>query len=121
MSDEPDDWGDKRLDEMFERAAAPRDDAPRPSIVPPATRQSAPPLADVLDFEAQIHGLPGQKQERIRTLFGLSNTRYHQILNRYINTREALELNPMLVKRLITQRDRRTAARASRTFGNRNT
>lgn len=81
------------------------------------TAQPAPPTAEVLDFEAKWPTGSHRKDDAIRRTFnGMTPTRYHQILNRVIDTPEALEHNPMLVHRLLEQREKRTSERASRTF-----
>lgn len=99
----------KRVDEQ-ERAR-------RRSDRPPRRSWPAPPLDALLAFEEQWPGHAGGKYDAIRNTFGgMSTTRYYQVLNAAINTREALELNPILVRRLREQRDARTAHRAARTF-----
>ncbi|MBN9210892.1 MAG: DUF3263 domain-containing protein [Microbacterium sp.] len=60
---------------------------------------------ELLDFEEQWPRWSGRKDEAIRARFGIPPARYFQILNRVIDTREALELRPMLVRRLRRRRD----------------
>lgn len=62
---------------------------------------------ELLDFEEQWPRWSGRKDEAIRARFGVSPARYFQILHRSIDTLEAVEANPMLVRRL---RDRRREA-----------
>lgn len=78
--------------------------------------QPAPDMVTLLAFEEANPGTSGAKADRIRTTFNLNETRYYQALLRTIDTPEALEHNPMLVHRLRDHRDRRTQARATRTF-----
>lgn len=76
------------------------------------------PLSDrdraLLEFEAEWRRHAGAKEEAIRSELGLSPARYYQLLGRLIDTVEALEHDPMLVKRLRRVRDARDAARVAR-------
>jgi hypothetical protein len=54
----------------------------------------------ILDFERGWWQRPGPKERAIRERFALSAARYYQLLNRLIDTPEALRYDPMLVKRL---------------------
>jgi Protein of unknown function (DUF3263) len=72
---------------------------------------------DILDFERQWWKHPGAKEQAIRELFDMSSTRYYQILSRLIDRPEALEHDPMLVKRLRRQRSARQRQRAARRLG----
>lgn len=69
----------------------------------------------VLDFERRWWQHAGAKEQAIRQTFGLSATRYYQVLGALIDSPAALIYDPMLVKRLQRMRDARVAARASRT------
>jgi len=69
----------------------------------------------VLDFERQWWRHAGAKEQAIRDTFGLSATRYYQVLGAVIDSPAALAYDPMLVKRLQRMRDARVSARASRT------
>ncbi|MEV5708277.1 DUF3263 domain-containing protein [Actinoallomurus sp. NPDC052274] len=71
----------------------------------------------ILDFERQWWKHPGAKEQAIRELFDMSSTRYYQILGRLIDRPEALEHDPMLVKRLRRQRSARQRQRAARRLG----
>lgn len=62
-------------------------------------------MTELLDFEDQWPRWSGRKDEAIRARFDVTPARYFQILNRAIDTREALELRPMLVRRLRRRRD----------------
>jgi hypothetical protein len=76
------------------------------------------PLSDrdraLLEFEAEWRRHAGAKEEAIRSELGLSPARYYQLLGRLIDTVEALEHDPMLVKRLRRVRDARDEAREAR-------
>lgn len=69
---------------------------------------------DILDFERGWWKEPGSKERAIRERFGLSAARYYQLLNRLIDSPEALRYDPMLVKRL---RRLRAARRRQRFAG----
>jgi hypothetical protein len=56
------------------------------------------------------------KDSRIRDEFGFSSTRYYQLLGVLIDRPEALEHDPMLVRRLQRLRD---ARRTQRRYGSR--
>ena len=72
---------------------------------------------DIIDFERTWRALPGTKAQAIRERFGLSDSRYYQLLNELIDRPEALEADPVLVKRLQAQRARRQRMRSPRTKG----
>lgn len=72
---------------------------------------------DILVFERQWWSHAGAKEQAIRERFNLSGTRYYQLLNELIDKREALEADPMLVKRLQRLRTARQRARAARRLG----
>src|SRR4051812_20891876 len=55
---------------------------------------------DILAFERQWWKYAGSKEEAIKELFGLSPSRYYQVLNALVDRPEALAADPMLVKRL---------------------
>jgi hypothetical protein len=85
----------------------------------PDTSESA--LSDrdreILAFERQWFRYPGAKGHAVRELFGLSDTRYYQILNALIDRPEALAHDPMLVKRLRRVRATRRRARSAGRIG----
>lgn len=76
------------------------------------------PLLDrdraLLDFEASWSRHVGAKEEAIRAELELSPARYYQLLGRLLDTADALEYDPMLVKRLRRLRDQRQRARLAR-------
>ncbi|WAC53783.1 DUF3263 domain-containing protein [Gordonia sp. SL306] len=72
---------------------------------------------DILAFERQWWKYAGAKEEAIKELFGLSATRYYQVLNALVDRPESLAADPMLVKRLRRLRASRQKARAARRLG----
>lgn len=72
---------------------------------------------DILAFERQWWKYAGAKEQAIRELFDMSATRYYQLLNILIDRPEALECDPMLVKRLRRMRSQRQRSRAARRLG----
>lgn len=77
------------------------------------------PLSDrdraLLSFEAEWRRHGGAKEEAIRAEFAMPPARYYQLLGRLIDTADALEHDPLLVRRLRRIRDERAAVRAART------
>ena len=71
----------------------------------------------ILSFERQWWKYAGAKEQAIKELFDMSATRYYQVLNALIDTQEALEADPMLVKRLRRLRASRQRARSARRLG----
>jgi len=67
----------------------------------------------VLDFERSWWRFGGAKEEAIRDQFGLSATRYYQLLNQLIDKNSALEADPVLVRRLRRLRQSRQEARSA--------
>lgn len=72
---------------------------------------------EILDFERQWWKYAGAKEQAVRDLFDMTATRYYQVLNTIIDTPEALEHDPMLVKRLRRMRSTRHRAREARRLG----
>lgn len=66
---------------------------------------------DILDFERTWWSEVGSKETAIRDRFELSATRYYQLLNELIDLPGALAYDPLVVRRLRRQRDRRRRAR----------
>lgn len=83
-----------------------------------APAEETPPLTDqerqVLAFERQWWRYAGAKEQAIRDQFGLTATRYYQILNGLLDNPSAMEFDPLLVKRLRRLRERRQRARTGR-------
>ncbi len=108
-------------------APAPVAPAPAPVVsapVVPAPREEQPaaPAADpvaltereeqILVFERKWWKHAGSKEQAVRDTFGLSATRYYQLLNGLLDNPAAMERDPVLVARL--RRLRSTRARARR-------
>lgn len=70
----------------------------------------------ILDFESTGTAGAGAKAAAVRSEFGVTLARYHQMLSAVIDSPTALRHDPILIRRLRRMRDARTAARASRTF-----
>ena len=71
----------------------------------------------VLEFERHWWKYDGSKEQAIKELFGMSSTRYYQVLNGLINNPAALSEDPMLIKRLRRLRDQRQRTRSARRLG----
>jgi hypothetical protein len=97
---------------------APRPDQ-QPAGAPEAGAGAALPRRerDVLAFERQWWRHAGAKEAAIKERFGLSATRYYQVLNGVIDRPEALAVDPLLVRRLRRMRATRQRQRAARTLG----
>ena len=66
---------------------------------------------DLIDFERSWWRHGGSKERAVRARFGLSSTRYHQLLMRTIDLPQALTYDPVLVRRLRRLREARRLAR----------
>ncbi len=66
---------------------------------------------DILDFERSWWTREGVKETAILERFELSASRYYQILGELIESAEALEHDPLLVRRLRRARDHRRRVR----------
>jgi hypothetical protein len=75
--------------------------------------RTIPTIAEALDLEAE-HLRPGAREEAIRVRFGLPLARWEQLLNRYIDTEEALAHNPTLVRGRRARREQIQSLRAAR-------
>jgi hypothetical protein len=80
-----------------------------------------PPLGErdrrILDFEREAWKLTVAKERAIRERFGFSAARYHQLLNRIVDTPEALAYDPMLVRRVRRVREARRRRRIAGQLG----
>jgi hypothetical protein len=72
---------------------------------------------EILVFERHWWKYAGAKEQAVRELFGVSPTRYYQVLNALLDRPEALAHDPMLVKRLRRMRRSRQHARSARRLG----
>ena len=71
----------------------------------------------ILALEAAWPRHTGFKEEAIRTSLGMSPARYYQLLDRLIETEQALEHDPLRVRRLRRIRDTRVTRRTTRMRG----
>ncbi|MDP6975560.1 MAG: DUF3263 domain-containing protein [Acidimicrobiales bacterium] len=65
----------------------------------------------ILDFERSWWTLDVPKEGLINERFELSVTRYYQLLAELLESPDAFEYDPLVVRRLRRQRDRRRRAR----------
>ncbi len=65
----------------------------------------------IIDFERTWWAEPGPKDVAIREQFELSTTRYYQLLNELLDADEAIDYDPLVVRRLRRLRERRRRAR----------
>jgi hypothetical protein len=65
----------------------------------------------ILDFERSWWAVPGSKEDAIRARFALSAGRYYQLLSGLLDSREAEDYDPLVVRRLRRSRDERRRAR----------
>ncbi len=68
----------------------------------------------IIDFERQWWRYAGAKEQAIKDLFGMTATGYYQALNALIDRPEAMESDPLLIKRLCRLRSARQRARSAR-------
>jgi len=73
----------------------------------------------ILDFEKSWWQARAPKETEIRERFSLSAARYYQLLNALIDRPEALEHDPLLVKRLRRLREQRQRTRSASRLANR--
>ncbi len=72
----------------------------------------------LLAFERSWWAFDGEREAAIREKFSLSPAEYHRVLNEVIDLPEALEIDPLLVRRLRRQRAARRLQRSrARTQG----
>ena len=71
----------------------------------------------ILEFERTWWRHAGAKESSIKELFNLTPPAYYQMLNNLIDRPAALMAQPLLVKRLLSLRDQRTASRSSTKLG----
>jgi hypothetical protein len=76
---------------------------------------------EILAFERQWWRYAGAKEAAIRERFGMSATRYYQVLNALVDRPEALAVDPLLVRRLRRMRAARQRQHTGRTLGSERT
>jgi hypothetical protein len=95
--------------------AAPSESAPETPRVPAQAGPVESELTDrerqVLAFERRWWRHAGAKEQAIRDIFGISATRYYQILNGLLDNPAALAADPVLVNRLRRLRAARVRTR----------
>ncbi|WP_433797847.1 DUF3263 domain-containing protein [Actinoplanes sp. CA-252034] len=90
---------------------------PAPRVAEPISPVVGPPSAltdrdvEILAFEGKWWKHAGAKEQAIRDTFGLSSTRYYQLLNGLLDNPAALEKEPVLVGRLRRLRSARARTR----------
>jgi hypothetical protein len=88
---------------------------PAPRVAEPVTPVPEAALTDreqeILAFEGKWWKHAGSKEQAIRDTFGLSSTRYYQLLNGLLDNPAALEKDPVLVGRLRRLRSARARTR----------
>jgi hypothetical protein len=72
---------------------------------------------EILEFERHWWKYAGAKEQAVRDKFDMSSTRYYQVLNALIDRGEALEADPLLVRRLRRLRSQRQRQRSARRLG----
>jgi len=72
---------------------------------------------EILEFERHWWKYAGAKEQAVREKFDMSSTRYYQVLNALIDRPEALEADPLLVRRLRRLRASRQRQRSARPLG----
>src|SRR3712207_6113168 len=72
---------------------------------------------EILEFERHWWKDAGAKETAVREKFDMSSTRYYQVLNALIDRPEALEADPLLVRRLRRLRAARQRQRSARRLG----
>jgi hypothetical protein len=81
----------------------------------PARQAVAVALTDheqaVLDFERSWWTEDGVKEALIEDRLGMTSSRYYQVLNELLDRPDALDHDPMVVRRLRRLRDRKRRAR----------
>ena len=70
-----------------------------------------------MDLEREAWSLTAPKERAIRERFGISMTRYHQLLTRILDDPDALAYDPMTVRRLRRVREARRRRRVADRLG----
>lgn len=73
----------------------------------------------ILDFERGWWAQPGSKEDAIKARLDLSPTRYYELLGGLVDSVEAEQYDPLVVRRLRRARAKRRQARAGRSAGGR--
>jgi hypothetical protein len=94
-------------------ARSPRPPSQRPPAEPPQPAALTERDRQILEFERQWWRHAGAKEQAIRDTFGVSSTRYYQILNRLLDNPAALAHDPVVVGRLRRLRSTRSRSRGT--------
>lgn len=90
------------------------------TLMTTSTAETEPGLSErdleILAFERTWWKFQGAKEGAIREKFAMSPTRYYQVVNALIDRPEALEVDPMLVRRLRRLRTARQQQRSAHRF-----
>ncbi len=86
-------------------------------MVEPVAEQLTDRDREILAFEREWWKHVGAKERQIRERFGVSATRYYQILNELLASPAAMQEDPMLVRRLQRMRAARQRQRVARRLG----
>jgi hypothetical protein len=65
----------------------------------------------VLEFEQSWWTQPGSKEQAIRTRLGMSATRYRRLLAALVDSEEAEQVDPLVIRRLRRRREELRRAR----------
>jgi hypothetical protein len=68
---------------------------------------------ELLQIAGAHYKYPGAREAHVRERFGIGPTAFYVEVNQIINRPDALEHDPLTVKRLLRLRDRRRAARSA--------
>jgi hypothetical protein len=72
----------------------------------------------ILDFERTWWTEPGPKEAAIKDRFALSSGRYYTLLSALVESQDAMDYDPLVVRRLRRLKERRRRARYERNAGN---
>lgn len=89
------------------------DRTPSPDATPAHLELSVRDRA-ILAMESQWFKYEGVKEQAIREQFGISSTRYYQLLRAIIQTPAALEADPLTTKRLLRVAESRARSRSAK-------
>ena len=73
----------------------------------------------ILDFERSWWMSPGPKEAAIQERFSCSSTSYYRLLGELVDSDDALEYDPLVIRRLRRVRERRRARYERRSSGER--
>ena len=111
MQPAADPTGEQPVEEQLQ-IPAPREPEPQAAVQQEEQTGLKERERQILAFEARWWKHAGSKEQAIRDTFGLSSTRYYQLLNGLLDNPAALAHDPVLVGRL--RRLRSTRARTRR-------